>query len=83
VPSLSYSSKYPPSPAREVTVTGVVEEGVERGCVVLRTDTTLYQLVGADPAIVAGAQVTVRGRLDPGLSTTCQQGTPLHVIEVR
>ena len=82
MPSLSYSPKNPPSPSGEVTVTGIVEAGVEHGCVVLRAGTTLYQLVGQDPSIVAGAKVTVRGRPDPGLITTCQQGTPLHVIEV-
>jgi hypothetical protein len=82
MPSPSYSPKYPPAPSGEVTVTGTVEAGVERGCVILRAGTTLYQLVGKDPAIVAGAKVTVRGRPDPGLITTCQQGTPLHVIEV-
>ncbi len=82
MPSPSYSSKYPPSPVGEVTVTGTVEAGVERGCIVLRGGPTLYQLVGQDPLIVVGATVTVRGRPDPGLMTTCQQGTPLHVIEV-
>ena len=56
MPSLSYSPKYPPSPSGEVTVTGTVEAGVERGCVILRADTTLYQLVGQDPAIVGGRE---------------------------
>lgn len=81
MPNLSYSPKSLP-PSGEVTVTGIVEDGVERGCVILRSGTTLYQLLGQDPAICAGAKVTVRGRPDPGLMTTCQQGTPLHVIEV-
>jgi hypothetical protein len=82
MPSLSYNPKPSVPPAGEVTVTGTVEAGVERGCVVLRAGVTLYQLVGQDPAIVEGAKVTVRGRPDPTLMTTCQQGTPLHVIEV-
>ena len=82
MPSLTYTPKYPPPPSGEITVTGTVEAGVERGCVILRAGATVYQLVGQDPAIVAGAKVTVRGRPDPGLVTTCQQGTPLHVIEV-
>ena len=82
MPSPSYSPKYPPPPPGEVTVTGIVEAGVERGCVILRAGLTIYQLVGQDPAIVEGAKVTVRGRPDPDLVTTCQQGTPLHVIEV-
>lgn len=82
MPSPPYAPKYPLPPLGEVTVTGTVEAGVERGCIMLRAGGTLYQLVGQDPAIVAGATVTVRGRPDPDLMTTCQQGTPLHVIEV-
>jgi len=82
MPSLSYQPKPSVPASGEVTVTGTVEAGVERGCVVLRAGVTLYQLVGQDPAIVEGAHVTVRGRPDPTLLTTCQQGTPLHVIEV-
>jgi hypothetical protein len=81
-PSLGGTGEAPPSSFGEVTVTGTVEDGVEHGCVILRTGTTLYQLIGSDPAVVAGAQVTVRGRPDPDLLTICQQGTPLHVIEM-
>jgi hypothetical protein len=85
MPSLPpLTSKYPSTPASgEITVTGTVEAGVERGCVMLRAGGAVYQLVGKDPAIVMGARVTVRGRPDPGLITTCQQGTPLHVLEVK
>lgn len=82
MPSPLYAPKYPPPPLGEVTVTGTVEAGVEHGCLMLRAGGTLYQLVGQDPGIVEGANVTVRGRPDPDLMTTCQQGTPLHVIEV-
>lgn len=68
----------------EITVVGVVEDGVEHGCKILRTGDQLYQLVGsADPLIQAGARLSVRGRPNPGLLTTCQQGTPLQVVEVR
>jgi hypothetical protein len=68
----------------ETTVVGVVEEGVEHGCMILRTDGQMYQLVGsADPQIKPGARLSVRGRLNPGLVTTCQQGTPLQVVSVQ
>jgi hypothetical protein len=81
----SMFSPKPSIPPAEVTVTGTVEMGVERGCRMLRTsDDVVYQLVGsADPRIQAGARLTVRGRPDPGLITTCQQGTPLRVIEIQ
>ena len=73
----------PPLPSGEIEVSGVVELGVESGCRVLRTDTELYQLISADPGIRAGARLTVRGRPRPDMMTTCQQGIPLQVTEVR
>ena len=63
---------------------GVVEEGVEHGCKLLRVGDQLYQLVGsASPLIKSGARLSVRGKPNPGLLTTCQQGTPLQVAEVQ
>jgi hypothetical protein len=42
-----------------------------------------YLLVGGDRSlIVEGAHLTVTGRVDPSLMTTCQQGTPLIVDTV-
>jgi hypothetical protein len=68
----------------EVTLYGVVEDGVERGCKILRVGGAVYQLVGStDPLITAGARLAVRGRPDPNLATTCQQGTPFQVTQVQ
>src|SRR5262245_49843760 len=87
-PGGSMSPSLPPSggPAStaEMTLTGVVEEGVEHGCLVMNSGGKTYQLVGGDPAVVrAGAHLTVRGRLSPGLMTTCMQGDPFVVSEAR
>ena len=71
-----------PSRALEpgVTVRGTVSSGVETGCLILDTGTAQYLLLGADPAIaVAGAEIEVTGRAEPGAMTTCQQGTPFQV----
>ena len=66
-----------------IEITGVVEMGVEHGCTLLRTADALYQLTGsADPLIVPGAHLVVRGRPRLDLATTCQQGTPFQVTEV-
>ncbi len=66
-----------------IEVTGVVEAGVENGCIVLRTDSTVYQLMSSvDPLIVPGARLRVLGWLRSDVMTTCQQGTPLQVLEV-
>ena len=68
----------------EITVVGVVEEGVERGCRILRAGDQMYQLIGSsDPLITVGARLSVRGRPNPGLVTTCQQGTPFQVVQVQ
>lgn len=71
-----------PSRALEpgITVRGTVTEGVEAGCLILNTGSAQYLLLGADPAIaVAGAEIEVTGKADPGAMTTCQQGTPFNV----
>jgi len=81
MPSTPFSQK--PTPQTEITVVGVVEAGVEHGCTMLRTADELYQLVGgADPMIKPGVRLTVRGRPNPNLVTTCQQGIPLQVVAV-
>jgi len=68
-------------------VTGDLEAGVEGNCTLLRTPDRLYLLLaGGDRSKMQGStatKVTVRGQLQPGLMTTCQQGTPLRVIEMR
>ncbi|MBN1173134.1 MAG: hypothetical protein JXA67_13255 [Micromonosporaceae bacterium] len=70
--------------AGEITVSGVIEAGVELNCLVLQTAERSYLLVGGDRAkLTAGKRVTVRGRLEPDLMTTCQQGTPLRVSEIQ
>ena len=74
----------PAQPPGEVTVTGTVVEGVEPGCLLLNAeDGHRYLLVGGDRAeLQAGAKVSVTGRVDRGLLSTCQQGEPLVVASI-
>lgn len=78
-----------PTPSRALdpgvkTVRGTVSGGVEAGCTLLTAPGEQYLLLGADPAIaVAGAEVEVTGKADPGAMTTCQQGTPFHVTSTK
>src|SRR5690242_14808132 len=75
-----------PSTGGEMTITGTLQEGVEGNCVLLKTPDRLYQLIGGDRSKLQGstsAKVTVTGRIATGMMTTCQQGTPFQVIEVR
>ncbi|GLZ00897.1 hypothetical protein [Actinoplanes sp. NBRC 103695] len=69
------------------TITGTVSAGVEPGCVVLTGGGKSHLLIFDDAALKSeakeGATVVVTGRSDPGLMTTCQQGTPFLVTAVR
>ena len=87
VPAPLPPSSTPLTPSRALdpgvtTVRGTVAAGTEAGCLILATSTEQYLLLGADPAIaVAGAEIEVSGKADPGAMTTCQQGTPFHVTK--
>jgi hypothetical protein len=62
--------------AGEVTVTGVVEAGVETGCLLLEG----YLLLDGNPAVIQpGRRVRVTGRVNRDIVSYCQQGTPLMV----
>ena len=88
--SASSSATPPPSAAapedlvvgpsgRATVLTGTVEAGVEAGCLLLQASGVLHRLVGATQGLAPGQRVTVQGRPDPALLTTCQQGTPFVV----
>jgi hypothetical protein len=78
-PSLSLGSEQP-----LVSVRGTVKDGVEPGCVLLSaTDSKTYLLLGGDrAALKSGATVTVYGKPEPEMMSTCQQGTPFRVSRV-
>ena len=68
-------------------VTGVVEHGVERGCLVLRSRGKSYTLLqGADATPATGVPlavpVKVEGTVLTGVASYCQQGLLLKVIRV-
>jgi hypothetical protein len=71
----------------DLTISGQVVEGVEAGCLLLDTGTAQYLLVLPGhldrSAVRAGARLVVRGRVERGLVSYCQQGTPFLVNEVR
>jgi hypothetical protein len=65
------------------TLTGTITAGVEPNCLLLED----HLLIINDPELrksaTAGATVTVTGRVEQGMMTTCQQGTPLVVTALR
>jgi hypothetical protein len=80
-PSISSSGGLSPSPG-EMTLTGQIVEGVEAGCRLLDDYLLLPGPGISRDDIRAGLTVTVRGRVERGMMTTCQQGTPFIVTEV-
>ncbi len=67
---------------RPITVDGIIEAGVEPGCRVLTSGSTMYLVLGGKD-VPTGVPVRVEGILQPGVLSTCQQGTPLRVTSVK
>jgi hypothetical protein len=67
-----------------VRVVGTVAEGVEPGCLLLEAEAGgSFLLVGGVRAqLRPGRRVTVTGRVDRSLLSTCQQGEPLVVTSI-
>ena len=69
------------------TITGTVAAGVEQGCLILQGAAATHLLIFDDPAMRSeakeGVRVTVVGRPEPGMMTTCQQGIPFIVASIR
>lgn len=69
---------------RPTTVRGLLNPGVEAGCLLLETDAKTLVLLGVRPADVPlGSRVVVTGTLRPDLATTCQQGTAFQVTAIK
>lgn len=70
----------PSGPSAAMTLTGTVTAGVEPNCFLLDG----YLLIGGPRDVVKpGARISVIGRAEPDLMTTCQQGTPFRVESAR
>lgn len=69
----------------QITLTGVVQSGVEPRCLVISADDgRQFLLLGGDPQVLqAGAEVVVEGTPAPGKPTTCMQGIPFLVSDAR
>jgi len=68
--------------APELTLTGTVNAGVEKGCLVLHSDGKTYVLIGELTGVLPGSHVTVRGHEATNVRTTCQEGPPFQVTAV-
>ncbi|MDI6098275.1 hypothetical protein QLQ12_06625 [Actinoplanes sp. NEAU-A12] len=72
--------------AGETTLTGTVTAGVEPNCILLKDGAGDHLLIVQDEklrsSLQVGAQVTVVGKAEPGMMTTCMQGEPFVVSSV-
>ncbi len=87
VPTLLPKDPVPRKPANGPrTISGDVIAGVEPNCLILRDATGDYLLLTGPTAATpprAGDRITATGTVDTSRVTTCQQGTPFVVSEVR
>ena len=90
-PALSAPASPAPPPASRPakdkagpkTLTGTITAGVEPGCLLLDDHLLIIQDAKLKAAAEVGATVTATGRTEPGMMTTCQQGTPFVVTALR
>lgn len=77
----------PPADSAAQTLSGTVTAGVEPNCLLLAGGGKEHLLIFDDETMKAaakvGTQVTVEGREQPDMMTTCMQGTPFLVTSVR
>jgi hypothetical protein len=80
-------SESKPGAAGTQTISGTVTAGVEPNCLLLTGEDDLHLLVFKDEKLRSQAQVgsriTVTGRAEPAMLSTCQQGIPFIVASVR
>jgi hypothetical protein len=83
--SLTPSVPGRPAPSQaEQTISGQVQAGVERGCLILQDPTGTYQLLGGDPTVVyPGANVVLAGHVVTGVMSYCMQGKPFQITQAR
>lgn len=74
-------------PAGTQTISGTIAAGVEPNCLLLNSSSGSHLLIIKDEkaraAAKVGSSVTVVGTSQDGMMTTCQQGTPFVVSQVR
>jgi hypothetical protein len=71
-----------PSGGALTEVSGTVVQGVEAGCRLINQYLLLPGPGIKRDDLRIGATLTVRGRVEEGMMTTCQQGTPFVVSEI-
>ena len=82
LPTEESGSVKPPAGGPQ-TLTGTIAAGVEPNCLLLDGHLLIINDPEQRSAAKPGATVTVTGRAEQGMMTTCQQGTPFVVTTLR
>ncbi|GGQ80352.1 hypothetical protein GCM10010166_58170 [Couchioplanes caeruleus subsp. azureus] len=77
------SSAKPPAAGGSRTISGKITAGVEPNCLLLGDNLLVFDQESLRAKAKVGASVTVTGRSEAGMMTTCQQGTPFIVATIR
>lgn len=65
---------------KEITIKGIVEKGVEAGCVILRTkENKVYLLLNLKTSVAFGSCIKATGYIQKDVATICMQGVPFYV----
>ncbi|MEV6601612.1 hypothetical protein AB0M36_32870 [Actinoplanes sp. NPDC051346] len=73
----------PPAASGSRTISGRITAGVEPNCLLLGDNLLVIDQESLRAKAKVGAEVTVTGRAEPGMMSTCQQGTPFMVTTIR
>ena len=82
VPTEESATTEPPAAGKK-TLTGTITAGVEPGCLLLEDHLLVIKDTALKSVATVGASVTATGEAQPGMMTTCQQGTPFLVATIR
>ncbi|WP_148088130.1 hypothetical protein [Couchioplanes caeruleus] len=77
------SSAKPPAASGSRTISGKITAGVEPNCLLLGDNLLVFDQESLRTKAKVGATVTVTGRSEAGMMSTCQQGTPFIVTAIR
>ncbi|MFI5491677.1 hypothetical protein [Actinoplanes sp. NPDC051859] len=82
-PSPGAPSAKPPVQKGSRTITGTITAGVEPNCLLIDDNLLIFDQESVRNTAKVGTKVTVTGRSEPGMMSTCQQGTPFMVTAIR
>lgn len=64
-----------------ITIKGIIEKGIEAGCIVMKTkENKVYLLLNLKTSVNIGSCIKAKGYIQTNTSTICMQGIPFYVV---